>query len=822
MISPGVFTRENDATFLQQGVQQISGVFIGPAKQGPAFTPTRVTSPAEYRKIFGHGNYYLDFAVTEYLKDAGSAYVVRILGEEGFATNAVELKYKASSPNAHTNIDEDILLALLAPTKKGGSSVLDVYVNPSTSKDEFAEFDLDVELSGGAVKSYRLSLNPASKNYITKIFGTSVDGARELYVHTNFKELHEQIAEYEYETSESGVGQEISVAFVADQIEFSGSKAVYSPASTPWVQSQDLLESQPSLTEKYNLFKFVTRSHGTSANTLYKIGIDSVKLPGSIPGTSYGSFSVVIRAFDDTDLNPKVLERFENLSLDPKSPRYIARVIGDSYYTYEDGVVQQHGKYDNSSEYVYVVINQEVELANEDGKNDLASLIPWGFANYSVPLDYATKLHHGLKTRITQAETDYEYNIFPGPLSNTTLANVPTDSRIYLGFDFDFSANLNLLKSIASDNDSAGDLKFDFNLSDIFEDSVSEYVQVSPSTENTPEVRTGTKASERKFILGFQGGFDGVSPEKKVNLGADISATNTQGYDCSSYDANGTKAYYKALDIMSNAEQYDINLVVIPGIINSLHPSVVKKAIEVCEARKDCFLVFDAVGASDNVAAAITSAKTINSNYAATYYPWIVMNDVYNNKKVEVPASVLIPRVYAFNDKVQAEWYAPAGLNRGGIPEAIKTVRPLKTSDRDALYEARINPIAHFPGGGVVVWGQKTLQALPSALDRINVRRMLIAIKKFIASTSRYFVHEPNTNETRLRWTNLVEPYLEFVQERQGVYAFIVKMDDSNNPSPVIDRNMLVGDIYIQPTRAAEFIRLNFNLVDSGASFSEG
>jgi phage tail sheath protein FI len=186
---------------------------------------------------------------------------------------------------------------------------------------------------------------------------------------------------------------------------------------------------------------------------------------------------------------------------------------------------------------------------------------------------------------------------------------------------------------------------------------------------------------------------------------------------------------------------------------------------------------------------------------------------------ISVPPSVLLPAVFASNDRVAAEWFAPAGLNRGGLIGAVAVVNRLTHSERDSLYESKVNPIAQFPGQGIVVFGQKTLQDKSSALDRINVRRLLLTVRKYIASTSRYLIFEQNTSETRNRFLNIANPYLESIQQRQGLYAFRVVMDESNNTPDVIDRNFLKGAIFLQPTRTAEFIQIDFNILPTGASF---
>ncbi len=216
-----------------------------------------------------------------------------------------------------------------------------------------------------------------------------------------------------------------------------------------------------------------------------------------------------------------------------------------------------------------------------------------------------------------------------------------------------------------------------------------------------------------------------------------------------------------------------------------------------------------------------TQANAVDSNYVGTYYPWVKTVDSNTNKLISVPPSVLLPAVYAANDAIAAEWFAPAGLNRGGIIGAVSVLNRLTHSERDTLYENKVNPIASFPGQGIVAFGQKTLQDKASALDRINVRRLLIAVKKFVASTSSFLVFEQNTNTTRNNFLAQVNPYLESVVQRQGLNAFRVVMDDTNNTADTIDRNQLIGQIFIQPTRTAEFIVLDFVVQPTGAAFPE-
>ena len=317
----------------------------------------------------------------------------------------------------------------------------------------------------------------------------------------------------------------------------------------------------------------------------------------------------------------------------------------------------------------------------------------------------------------------------------------------------------------------------------------------------------------------FLGGGDGTVQHPKA-FNESIAAANVQGLN-PNVSANGGTAYTDAINLLKNQDEYDINVLTLPGLVNADHGTTVGEAKQMCEDRGDCFYVTDPVLYGAGLSAATTQADSVDSNYTAMYWPWIKIPDAELGRNVWVPASTVIPSVYAFNDRVAAPWFAPAGLNRGGIDIAIQAERKLTQANRDTLYESNVNPIATFPNAGVTVYGQKTLQKKASALDRVNVRRLLINAKKFIASTSKFLVFENNTAATRNRFLSIVNPFFESVQQKQGLYAFKVVMDESNNTADVIDRNQMVGQIFMQPAKAAEFIVIDFNVLPTGASFPE-
>ena len=285
----------------------------------------------------------------------------------------------------------------------------------------------------------------------------------------------------------------------------------------------------------------------------------------------------------------------------------------------------------------------------------------------------------------------------------------------------------------------------------------------------------------------------------------------TQGLVGSDYD--------NMLDLLANQDDYAFNVLLTPGLFNSTDASQTTTAINNTQNRGDSIYILDPVIYGSTIDATNTQAASRNTSYAAMYWPWLQTIDPDSGQNVWVPASTMIGGVYAYNDSVSEPWFAPAGINRGGLGNVIRPERKLTQSNRDSLYTNNVNPIASFPGIGTVVYGQKTLQRQASALDRVNVRRLLIALKGYISQVSQTLLFEQNTAATRNNFLAAVNPYLESVQQRQGLYAFKVVMDDSNNTPDVIDRNQLVGAIYLQPTKTAEFIILDFNVLPTGATF---
>jgi hypothetical protein len=347
-------------------------------------------------------------------------------------------------------------------------------------------------------------------------------------------------------------------------------------------------------------------------------------------------------------------------------------------------------------------------------------------------------------------------------------------------------------------------------------------------SSSIPPLGSGSLAGAFGGGLNGAAGFDGLgnysgsNAQTKCTFYGSAGAANTQCFSPSDTTTqDGGRSYYRAIKLLANKDEYDINLLLLPGLTQKHHGTHIKQAIDACEDRGDCMVVVDPVPFESSLTDATGEAGDYDSNYVAMYWPWIQVPEGETGMNRWVPPSCVMGGIYAFNDTVAHPWFAPAGLNRGGIDMAIQAEQKLTHSNRDDLYEAGVNPIATFPGQGVCVWGQKTLQKKPSALDRINVRRLLIKVKKFIASSSRFLVFEQNNEATRKRFLNMANPFLEQVQSQSGLNAFKVVMDDTNNTPDQVDRNILYGQLFLQPTRTAEFIVLDFTVQPTGATFPE-
>ena len=865
IVSPGVFTRERDLSFLPTGVQGIGAVVVGATERGPAFTPTVVTSVTEFNELFGDNtesniNYYVPLAAREYFNGgATSLTVVRTLHLDGYIYGSGEVNYlmvsssiaSGSLVEANGGIDTvhalsgsigiPQVLAVLAPAE-GTHTATNASAVPNTAYSASA-FTLDLQNGSFTDTGNKVSFNTGgsgANTYIEDFFSSNPRATKNgdnstayYYLHSHFQSSSAFRQGNEVKLNAFIVNLTGSLNFTSGSTGFSntgqantwtGNKE-FSAARTPYIQSQ-LIGGGRS-----NLFRVYTQGHGTQMNKKYFVGISDIKPAGEIANSDYGTFSIQIFTAPKDEMdddrkaptaNKQLVQTISNCSMDPLSSDFVAKKVGDKFFTTDSaGKVSEYGQYPLTQNYVR--IGDYDDLIND---NVPKAAVPMGFDALNITVTPPSVTISALDNKLAGA-------------MSSSLATVPTasfnrqqlskkDGQLsknpeYYGFNFHDNDNLPYFAPIpyGTSGASTGN-NVTMSLEDMFGSADVGTVQDTSTFANASTKITlgNSHISQRRFAVPMQWGFDGNNPHTAVNTGVDITGTNTFGFNISSTSAAGYTAFKRAVDTVADPEIVDFNLLLMPGVNHNQHSAITNYAISKVEDRADAFFILDPSAYGDSISTTKNTIQNLDTNYAGCYYPWVRMQGNIGSQ-VWVPPSVVIAHAIANNDAVASEWFAPAGLNRGGLSMVASAETKLRGPERDDLYDNRINPIAHFTNIGYAVFGQKTLQSATSALDRINVRRLLINVKKFVASSSRYLVFEQNDLTTRNRFLNIVNPYLESIQQARGLSAFKVVMDDTNNTPDVVDRNQLVGQILLQPTRTAEFIVLDFVVLPTGAAFPE-
>lgn len=703
IISPGVFTRENDISFIQPAPVAAGAAFIGPTVKGPVEQPTLVTSYNDYVRKFG-----VTFS-------SGS--------------NKYEYLTSLSVKNYFQNGGQTALITRVV------DSVGDSY-DPATSTYVFSNKVTGVNRATGsstivrAVDGQQYSIVNGSNTYTFVASDDPVPGdvpSGNVFYFSTGSDATETAANLVEQINSASAYLPVSASSVAGVLALSGSAAgtayngiLFKTGSVGGaapdftlitVQGGTDAASTSYPFELETLGKGIIYNNSTAASdagahnsdgSLVSGSEDNLRWEVSNINNNRGTFTLSIRRGDDSTKNKVVLETFNNLSLDPASDDYIESRIGSQTTTIgTDGTntfLTVQGEYPNRSNFVRV-----------------------------------------------------------------SAVNLPTLN--YLGND---GLTVNL--------DAAG-------------------VSYSASL---PQAKSGSFHSATGTIIAGANFYKNIASQTQGLTGAD---------------------YNQAIALLENKDDYQFNVIAVPGLNAEDHPTQIDAVISLAESRGDCIAVVDLTGHGATVSEVTDSAANLNSSYAASYWPWL-QTRTSTGKNEWVPASTVIPGVYAFTDASSAPWFAPAGLVRGGIGGVIQAERRLTKGERDTLYAGKVNPIASFPGTGITVFGQKTLQTKASALDRVNVRRLLIELKKFVGDQAKNLVFEQNTIATRNKFLATVNPYLESVVQRQGLYAYRVVMDDSNNSADVVDRNQLVGQIFIQPTKTIEYVVLDFTIEPTGATFA--
>ena len=943
-VSPGVFINEIDNSFLPTQPNVIGPVVIGRARKGLAMEPVKVESYSDFIEMFGNtapgnaggdiyrnGNYqspmYGTYAAKAFLQsNVAPLTYIRLLGQQistndgtsaalagwktdnevtgttGGAGGAYGMfLFNSSSETAGDYLGTGSLAAVwylqngtiqLSGTLWGTNNITASAGAYISSEDSSGNYVLQISGNAQGLETFKFNFNDNSQDFIRNQFNTNpqLKGTDAAFYPTSVEndywlgETFEQDVRGNSLHNSSSVGCIVALSsgsYAPSKMQGQASRE----AVAGWFIGQDLGVSGSFVAEeKQKLFRLQGRGHGEWLHKNVKVSIERIRQSNN-SSTEYGTFSIVLRSLFDTDNSVQVIERFDNCNLDPSSPSFLARKIGDTYTTWDESNkrLRRVGDYPNMSKYVRVEMNSDVEAGASD-----APLLPFG---YQGPPILAPRKDWQAHEGSTGAGTFYIVNSAAGgawasysgdnPLiggvSNNTTASYkfpqdilrlsasdggltdPTDA--YFGFSTARDANSSRsdrsvgdnhrlwLTSIGSDPDrisstNRGILGWSYMFSmDNIRKSGSSYYHESGSRAAGNSVsasgsyKTLLDADYNRFTAPFWGGFDGwdiTKPDPVYNGALSDSSTDENNY-----------VYHtirRALETVADPEAVDMNLLSVPGLTND---NLTGYMIDLCSDRADALALIDLAniyipsheqyksdkadrrGTTPIQAANNLKDRRIDSSYGATFYPWVQTRDSGDGSLVWVPPTVAMMGVLGSSEARADVWFAPAGFNRGGLTEGAAGIpvtsvsERLTSKERDTLYDARINPIASFPSSGIVVFGQKTLQERQSALDRINVRRLVIYLKKQISILSTQILFEQNVQATWDRFKGLVEPFLANVKTRFGISDYRLVLDESTTTPDLIDRNIMYAKILVKPARAIEFIAIDFVILSTGASFDD-
>ena len=737
------------------------------------------------------------------------------------------------------------------------SGLTDVSMNctgaySGVTKNPFSTFGLNVTNKDGQTYFFETSFTNSDSKYLTKVFGTTNFSKPKTTVPLFVEEIFQSLLTYGYRkgyirglscslTSLPNARQQTDPTSIAWYLE------KYQSPESPW------LVSELRGNKVFNLFKFLTIADGNDANYEVKISIGNISF-------NNGTFDVFVRDYFDSDSNPVVIEKFTNCSMNPQENNFIAKKIGT-----------MDGEFQLNSKYIMLVMNEDAPIdalpCGFEGYQfrEYAGVRP-PFPIYKTKYDFPGEVVYNPPFGLSSGADD----IIRSAGDNIRRTYLGISDTI--GYDLDFFSYKGKQLPLSVCTDTSGDNWFyktrgfhmDVKASGItignsFATSGTPAFYVGsapftsdPTNESSPyyrlfsrkftllcsggfdgwDIYRESRTNEDKFILGRTGYLKGSCPSFRYPTASGWGAfkTITVGNNSVDYANTDYYAYLLGQQTFSNPEAVNINVFVTPGIDYVNHSNLVESAIEMVEFdRADSIYIcttpdykmftpttgdqLDLIYPQESVDNLETAG--IDSNYTATYYPWVLTRDTVNNTQIYIPPTAEVCKNLALTDNIAFPWFAAAGYTRG-IVNAIKARKKLTQEDRDTLYKGRINPIATFSDVGTVIWGNKTLQVRESALDRINVRRLLLQARKLISAVSVRLLFEQNDDKVRQDFLNAVNPILDAIRRDRGLYDFRVTV--SSDPAD-LDRNQLTGSIYIKPTKALEFIDITFYITPTGASF---
>jgi hypothetical protein len=802
-----------------------------PCNQPVSTTTTTTTQPEVITcysgNIVGKIYYYSGISYTEY-----DNLVVATLRSRGIATYA-----DGNNPVFEVSATTNVSLNM------GGqySPVL---------KDPYMPFAINVTNNAGTNFVFETSFSQTDAQYIAKVFGGTNFGKPRTSTPLFLEERFQSLLNYGWK---KGYIRGLSSDLVAlESAQSNDSSSIgwyldkYQTPSSPWVVSE--LRG----TKTFNLFKFYTISDGNSANSEVKISFINMSFNNR-------TFDVLVRDYYDVDSNPVVIEKFTNCSMDPSQNNFIAKKIGTL-----------DGEYQLNSKYIMVEMN-------EDAPTDA---LPCGFDGYTFREYADVKPPFPIYKTKYDFPGEVVYNPpfgFSSGNDDAVISGGDNVRKTYLGFSNNVGFDTSFFEYKGKRNpNSSCDLEggeWSYKTRGFHMDKLASGITISNgfTTSGSPKYYVGdaTFSSEptspespyyrlfsRKFTILVGGGFDGwdIYREYRTNSdnfvlgrsgflnGACVSDRypNAKGWGAFKQIAIGDGtvdyantdyyAYLLGIRTFANPEAVNINVFTSPGIDYVNNSDLVEATIDMVENERADSLYITTTPDYNMFVASTTEGDNfiypqeavdnleqtgIDSNYTATYYPWVLTRDSVNNTQVYIPATAEVTRNLALTDNIAFPWFAAAGYTRG-IVNSVKARKKLTQEDRDVLYTGRLNPIATFADVGTVIWGNKTLQVRESALDRINVRRLLLQARKLISAVSVRLLFDQNDEQVRQDFLNAVNPILDAIRRDRGLYDFRVEV---SSDTADLDRNQLTGKVYIKPTRALEYIDITFYITPTGASF---
>jgi hypothetical protein len=791
-VSPGVYTQEQDFSAYASRIGITKLGLVGLTDKGPAFQVVPIISTDQFAATFGATNVELPlpYVANSFLNQANQLNVVRILGAEGY-TNSPAWVITALSSEASFVANPLCVLRSKKTSTYPSSNSFEynnandiILVAGAAGSNPLAQFVISGLTSSLSANPITVSLDETQANYIVKVIGKSPmrhDAANEygLYVEAIYPHFTRQFG-----NSGTGLGLITGIASsfqFASSVDFTNYTGSYTHSTTPWVVSNKQGNSVK------RLFRIHTIADGDSSASEIKISITNIDPVNFV-------FDLLVRNYNDTDYSAfsAAFERFRGCSLDPTVPNFIGNLIG----TYD-------GTYPSRSNYIMVEMIEGIPT----------TVVPAGFEGY--PLVTANT---GLTTTTQMV---YKSGYTRVDSVNKTFLGLSELAYSQLEPQYQNTINvMNSVKTLESDlfkfrgNITTGNTytSLGFHMEDLSATSLSGTFASATATTMTAYTR-----SQAKFTFVPYGGFDGFVPYRTPTF---VDADANFSYQTDYYNVIQLRA---GIDLLANPEDVAINLFAMPGVDYGVSADSVRYALAMVEDRADCLYIMDAPrnsGEDCDIVVNDLQDTGIDSSYAATYWPWVQILDATLNRYVYIAPTAQVVQSIAYTDNVAYPWFAPAGFNRG-LMNVVRAETKLSKSERDTLYAGRVNPIATFVQQGVVIFGQKTVQSRQTALDRVNVRRLLLQIRSVVAASSQTLLFEQNDTTLQDQFKAKVDPILLAIQNNRGLYAYKIIMDSTNNTPTTQDQNTLVGKIQLKPTKTAEFIDLTFEVLPTGANFAD-